>query len=97
MAKALKKKIQRNRRSATQTNDFPTAKVFQNGRSQAVRLPKEFRFEGSEIGVGRVGNSVILYPLDDPWAIFFEGAKELSEMDELVREQAQPVRKRFSK
>jgi antitoxin VapB len=58
-----------------------TAKLFQNGRSQAVRLPKEFRFEGSEIGVGRVGNAVLLYPLNDPWAVFFEGAEELSLAD----------------
>lgn len=70
------------------------AKLFQNGRSQAVRLPKEFRLEGTEIGVGRVGNSVILYPLNDPWALFFEGAKELSDSDlpALEREQVQPRR-----
>lgn len=36
------------------------AKLFQNGRSQAVRLPKEYRFEGSEVGVGRAGNAVSL-------------------------------------
>jgi antitoxin VapB len=74
---------------------FPKAKLFQNGRSQAVRLPKEFRFEGSEIGVGRVGNAVILYPLNDPWAIFFEGAEELfrADLKPIARKQEQPKRK----
>ncbi|MBB4291653.1 antitoxin VapB [Rhizobium leguminosarum] len=49
-----------------------TAKLFTHGRSQAVRLPKEFRFEGKEVRVSRVGNRVILEPLDAdnamPWA-----------------------------
>ena len=40
-----------------------TAKLFRNGRSQAVRLPKEFRFEGSEVSVRREGDAVILEPL----------------------------------
>ena len=40
-----------------------TAKVFRNGRSQAVRLPKEFRFEGDEVSIRRDGRRVILEPL----------------------------------
>ena len=40
-----------------------TAKLFMHGRSQAVRLPKEFRFEGSEVRVSKIGNKVILEPL----------------------------------
>lgn len=44
-----------------------TARIFQSGRSQAVRLPKEFRFSGSEVGVRHFGNGVLLLPLDDPW------------------------------
>jgi antitoxin VapB len=39
------------------------AKLFQHGRSQAVRLPKEFRFEGTEVYVRRVGNDVVLSSL----------------------------------
>jgi antitoxin VapB len=39
-----------------------TAKLFQTGRSQAVRLPKAFRFEGSEVFIKRVGNGVLLIP-----------------------------------
>ncbi len=52
-----------------------TAKLFKNGRSQAVRLPKEFRFEGSEVYVRRQGKSVVLTPKsppkEDPWKDFF--------------------------
>ncbi|MDR3239941.1 MAG: type II toxin-antitoxin system VapB family antitoxin [Clostridiales bacterium] len=47
-----------------------TAKLFQNGQSQAVRLPKEFRFEGSEVGIGRVGGLVFLYSADKAWENF---------------------------
>lgn len=43
-----------------------TAKLFRHGRSQAVRLPKAFRFEGSEVRVSRVGDKVILEPLRKP-------------------------------
>ena len=39
------------------------AKLFQNGRSQAVRLPKEFRFEGDEVSIRRDGDAVILEPV----------------------------------
>lgn len=45
-----------------------TARIFQSGRSQAVRLPKEFRFAGTEVGVRHFGNGVLLLPVDDPWA-----------------------------
>ena len=45
-----------------------TAKLFKNGRSQAVRLPKEFRFENTEVFIAKVDNVVMLIPHDDPWA-----------------------------
>jgi antitoxin VapB len=41
-----------------------TAKLFKNGRSQAVRIPKEFRFKGSEVKIRKEGNKVILEPLE---------------------------------
>jgi antitoxin VapB len=49
-----------------------TAKLFTHGRSQAVRLPKEFRFEGKEVRVTRVGDKVILEPMESgsmAWAL----------------------------
>jgi antitoxin VapB len=39
-----------------------TAKLFRNGRSQAVRLPREFRFEGDEVLIRPMGNGVLLEP-----------------------------------
>ena len=44
-----------------------TARLFQSGRSQAVRLHKEFRFTGTDVGVRHFGNGVLLLPLDNPW------------------------------
>lgn len=44
-----------------------TAKLFKNGESQAVRLPKEFRFEGNEVLIRRVGNAVVLLPKAKSW------------------------------
>ena len=44
-----------------------TAKIFWNGRSQAVRLPKEYRLNASEVRVRKHGNAVILEPIPDDW------------------------------
>jgi antitoxin VapB len=44
------------------------AKLFWSGRSQAVRLPKQFRFRGDEVRIRRHGNAVILEPLNDDWS-----------------------------
>ena len=44
-----------------------TAKLFQNGQSQAVRLPKEFRFEGEEVFIKKHGNVVMLMPVVNSW------------------------------
>jgi antitoxin VapB len=44
-----------------------TARLFNNGRSQAVRLPKEFRFEGNDVYVKKLDNIVMLFPMEDPW------------------------------
>ena len=53
-----------------------TARLFQNGRSQAVRLPKAFRFKGTEVKIRREGDKVVLEPLeqtewpDEFWDVF---------------------------
>ena len=47
-----------------------TAKIFITGRSQAVRLPKEFRFFGTDVYINKIGDMVILLPKEDPWASF---------------------------
>ena len=45
-----------------------TAKLFANGRSQAVRLPKECRFDGDDVYIKRYQGIVMLLPKDSPWA-----------------------------
>ena len=45
-----------------------TARIFQSGRSQAVRLPKEYRLDGKEVIVRHFGNGVLLLPIDRSWA-----------------------------
>jgi antitoxin VapB len=51
------------KRDVGEKADAARAKLFWNGRSQAVRLPKEFRFEGSEVSVRREGDAVVLEPI----------------------------------
>ena len=53
-----------------------TAKLFSSGRSQAVRLPKAYRFEGDEVIVKRFGNGVLLLPKTDPWSMMEEALGE---------------------
>lgn len=48
-----------------------TAKIFRNGRSQAVRLPAEFRFSSREVFIERQGDAVILRPKPENWDDFF--------------------------
>ena len=55
-----------------------TAKLFKNGSSQAVRLPKEFRFEGDEVIIYREGNRVIIQPKQSNWDEFFFSDKRAS-------------------
>lgn len=47
--------------------EVDTAKVFWTGRSQAVRLPKEYRLSSSEVRVRKHGNALILEPIPDDW------------------------------
>ena len=56
-----------------------TAKLFINGRSQAVRLPKDFRFSGDEVYIQKHGDTVILVPKDKVWETFLQGIDSFSE------------------
>ena len=56
-----------------------TAKIFTNGRSQAVRLPKDFRFSGKDVYVKKIGKMVILFPKDDPWCAFINSLDMFSD------------------
>ena len=64
-----------------------TAKLFTSGRSQAVRLPKAFRFEGREVIVKRCGNGVLLLPMDDPWQLMEEALNDFDPSFRIEREQ----------
>ncbi|MFZ0406748.1 MAG: type II toxin-antitoxin system VapB family antitoxin [Cyanobium sp.] len=64
-----------------------TAKLFQSGRSQAVRLPKKYRFLGNEVAVKHFGNGVLLLPIDDPWQMLEAGLEAFEPGFVLSREQ----------
>ena len=56
-----------------------TASLFTNGRSQAVRLPKEFQFRGEKVYVKKIGDAVILVPFDREWEVFLHGLNSFSD------------------
>ncbi len=64
------------------------AKLFQNGQSQAVRLPKNFRFEGDSVSIKRVGRAVVLLPHHEPWETLFEALGQFS--PDFMEERNQP-------
>lgn len=53
-----------------------TAKLFMNGRSQAVRLPKAFAFEGDEVIIKRYGDGVLLMPKKNAWQTMFDAVQQ---------------------
>lgn len=65
-----------------------TAKLFQNGQSQAVRLPKEFRFDDTEVYIKKSGNVVTLIPRTDSWDSLFDSLKKFS--SDFMSERVQP-------
>ncbi len=67
-----------------------TARLFMNGRSQAVRLPKEYRLPGNQVLVKHVGNAVMLIPLEDPWASLVDSLGLFS--DDFMEERGQQDR-----
>jgi antitoxin VapB len=67
------------------------AKLFQNGRSQAVRLPKEFRFEGDRVRIRRVAQGVLLEPLIPDTARWFDELDRFNSEPFPPRGRRQPV------
>lgn len=66
------------------------AKLFMNGASQAVRLPKEFRFDAEEVCIKRVGSAVLLFPRGAAWSLM---GQTLGAVDEdFMADRAQPGR-----
>jgi antitoxin VapB len=70
-----------------------TAKLFKHGRSQAVRLPKEFRMPGTEVRVSRVGNGVLLEPIEsdiDAWFAKLDRYRDVPFMEDGRRQPPMP-------
>ena len=58
------------------------AKVFQNGRSQAIRLPKEYRVDGKEVYIEKIGHSIIIIQKEkSKWHVMRKALDDLSEFD----------------
>ena len=68
------------------------AKLFQNGRSQAVRLPKDCRLPGKEVYVKKYGGMVLLFPRSAAWSLLAESLDKFS--DEFLSEREQPEQDR---
>jgi antitoxin VapB len=60
-------------------NDMQTARLFINGRSQAVRLPKECQFKGEDVYIQKIGDAVIIFPKDKEWETFLNGLNNFSD------------------
>ena len=56
-----------------------TARLFLNGRSQAVRIPKEYQFSGDDVYIKKVGDAVLLFPVNKEWEVFLNGLNSFSE------------------
>jgi len=65
-----------------------TAKLFKNGESQAVRLPKEFRFAGDEVFIKRMGSAVVLLPKAKSWDTLIASLAKFS--PDFMNEREQP-------
>jgi antitoxin VapB len=70
-----------------------TAKLFKNGKSQAVRLPKDFKFNGSEVYVKKIGRNVLLIPKEDPWESLISSLGKFSDDFMTERNQLFPERR----
>ncbi len=68
--------------------DMKTVKLFQNSRSQAVRLPKEFRFDGDRVYIKRVGDAIILLPFPATWKPLLDSLSMFS--TDFMEERIQP-------
>jgi antitoxin VapB len=66
-----------------------TARIFINGRSQAVRLPKNFRFSGNDVFIKKTGKMVVLLPKDDPWSFLVDSLDKFT--DDFMESRDQPA------
>ena len=71
-----------------------TAKLFKNGQSQAVRLPKEFRMIGNEVYIKKQGEAIILLPKENSWAPLFSSLNHFTKDFKIERNQPGKDQKR---
>src|SRR5690606_6926698 len=94
--KIINDKISINYTCSIRSSTIECAKVFQTGRSQAVRLPKAFRFNGTEVAIKSFGRGVLLMPIDNPWDVMLEALNEFEVGFKLERaDQGEQVREDF--
>ncbi len=73
-----------------------TAKLFKNGQSQAVRLPKEFRMTGSEVYIKKQGEAIVLLPKEKSWESLFDSLNHFAKDFKIERNQPEENQKRES-
>jgi antitoxin VapB len=71
-----------------------TAKLFKNGQSQAVRLPKEFRMIGEEVYIEKQGEAIVLLPKNKSWAPLFDSLNHFAKDFKIERNQPGEDQKR---
>jgi antitoxin VapB len=71
-----------------------TAKLFKNGQSQAVRLPKEFRMAGSEVYIKKQGEAIVLFPKENSWESLFDSLNHFTKDFKIERNQPGENQKR---
>ncbi len=71
-----------------------TAKLFKNGQSQAVRLPKEFRMAGNEVYIKKIGEAIVLLPKEKSWAPLLDSLNHFAKDFKIERNQPSENQKR---
>ena len=71
-----------------------TAKLFKNGQSQAVRLPKEFRMAGTEVYIKKQGEAIVLLPKESSWQPLFDSLSHFEKDFKIERNQPEEDQKR---
>jgi len=67
-----------------------TLKVFKSGNSQAFRIPKEYQVSENEMVINKIGNTILIFPKEDPWKLFKDSLIEFSD-DYFSDDRKQPV------
>ena len=71
------------------------AKVFQNGRSQAIRIPKEYRVNSDEVYIEKIGDTLVIKPkLKDKWDSFFDNLEDVDTKEFLSSREQLPLQQR---